>query len=271
VETTAIFPKGGTIVNQGYVKVFRKTLDSRVFQNEGLFKVWMWCLLRATHKERWVSIKIGRTTTEIRLEPGQLVFGRESAAKELSMKPSTVWKRIKKLEDMRNCNIKSDRHYSIITVMNWPIYQGIEKKGDSKSNSRGTAGEHKQECKNVKKKKKEPFVETSYELRLSRFLLDLLLNRQPDLKKPDLQKWAKEIDLMIRVDNRTPDEIEQVIRWCQQDSFWQTNIRSTRKLREKFDQLKDKMAHPSQRRAAGGLSKSERERMAIWTFDKEGL
>jgi hypothetical protein len=31
------------------------------------------------------------------------------------------------------------------------------------------------------------------------------------------------------------------MRWCQRDSFWQANILSTAKFREKFDQLELKM------------------------------
>ena len=77
----------------------------------------------------------------------------------------------------------------------------------------------------------------SDEFRLSELLLNLILSRKPDFKRPNLQSWAKHIDRMIRLDRRTPERIEQVIRWCQQDSFWQSNILSTEKLREKFDQL----------------------------------
>ena len=134
-------------MNRGYVKVYRKTKESRVFQNEGLFKVWMWCLLKANHKGAWVPIKVGRSTMEVWINPGQFVFGRKKAAKELKMKASTVWKRIKKLENMRNCDIKSNSKYSIITIINWNTYQGHEEKGNSKGDSQGTAREHKQECK----------------------------------------------------------------------------------------------------------------------------
>ena len=42
---------------------------------------------------------------------------------------------------------------------------------------------------------------------------------------------------MIRVDNRIPDKIKEVILWCQRDSFWQSNILSTKKLRAQYDQL----------------------------------
>jgi len=81
----------------------------------------------------------------------------------------------------------------------------------------------------------------SDEFRLSRLLFDLIQERQPNVKKPNFEKWAIHIDRMIRLDKRTVSDIETVIAWCQQDDFWQTNIRSTEKLRQQFDQLQDKM------------------------------
>jgi len=46
---------------------------------------------------------------------------------------------------------------------------------------------------------------------------------------------------MIRVDGRLVAEIEDVIKLCQQDKFWQNNILSTDKLRKHFGQLKLKL------------------------------
>jgi len=91
------------------------------------------------------------------------------------------------------------------------------------------------------KRKSKTFSEDSKEYRLAKLLLDCILEHRPNFKRPNLQSWAKHIDLMIRVDKRSPEEIEEVIRWCQNDSFWQANILSTKKLREKFDQLAIKM------------------------------
>jgi len=84
------------------------------------------------------------------------------------------------------------------------------------------------------------YTSNSEEIRLASLLFDLMVQRKPDHKKPDLQSWAKHIDLMIRIDNRTTKKIEAVIRWSQQDSFWQNNILSTLKLRKHFDELEMK-------------------------------
>jgi len=79
-------------------------------------------------------------------------------------------------------------------------------------------------------------------LRLAQLLLDLIVQRKADFKKPNLQNWARHIERMIQMDNRKPAQIEAVIRWCQADAFEQVNILSTEKLRIRFDQLEMKMA-----------------------------
>jgi len=83
--------------------------------------------------------------------------------------------------------------------------------------------------------------QNSNEFRLAELLSNLILERKSDFKKPNLQTWVIHIERMIRLDKRTPERIEAVMRWCQRDSFWQANILSTAKLREKFDQLELKM------------------------------
>lgn len=76
---------------------------------------------------------------------------------------------------------------------------------------------------------------------ISKLLLNEIIKRKPDFKQPDLEKWAVNIELMIRVDKRPLEQIKKVILWCQQDQFWQNNILSTSKLRKQYDQLVLKM------------------------------
>lgn len=75
------------------------------------------------------------------------------------------------------------------------------------------------------------------EVRLSKLLFSLIQKRNPKHKVPNFQKWALHVDRLIRLDNRTPDEIEQVIMWAQGHDFWHRNILSTEKLRKQFDKL----------------------------------
>jgi len=111
-----------------------------------------------------------------------------------------------------------------------------------RSNSGVTPGTSKVKFKLKKsiskdKRKKKPFVENSIEFQLSKYLFDLIRKRKPDFKKPNKEKWTEHIDKMIRLDKRKPKRIREIIKWCQQDGFWQNNILSTEKLRKQFDQL----------------------------------
>ena len=68
-------------MNRGYVKLWRKSLDGGWLQNPELWTFWTWCLLKASHKV--IVVKVG--FQEITLQPGQFIFGRKKASKELKM------------------------------------------------------------------------------------------------------------------------------------------------------------------------------------------
>lgn len=95
---------------------------------------------------------------------------------------------------------------------------------------------------------------------LAILLFDLIRERHPKFKSPRMEGedgWPNVIDKMIRLDKRAPEEIEEVIRWCQKDDFWQNNILSAAKLRLQFDQLflKMKKGKPSGVKKQDGIDR----------------
>ncbi|MCF7953901.1 MAG: phage replisome organizer N-terminal domain-containing protein [Spirochaetales bacterium] len=94
-------------------------------------------------------------------------------------------------------------------------------------------------------KEREPkeITETmSQALQLASLLLhksrefDPKLHRGKD--KAVTQRWARDIEKLIRIDGRSFTDIEAVIRWVKTEgNFWLPNIMSGKKLREKFPQL----------------------------------
>lgn len=129
--------------DKSYIKLFRKLLNSPIFENEKALKIWIWCLLKATHKERLQLVG----QQEVNLEKGQFVFGRKKASEELRMTESTIYKYIKLLEKLRMINVKSNNKFSVVTVEKWEEYQ-IE---ELKSNNQVTTKEQQSNTnKNVK-------------------------------------------------------------------------------------------------------------------------
>jgi hypothetical protein len=111
--------------------VHRQIISSEVFCDPDLLKVWIWCLARASWKPRtWEPAKTGRGSTAVYLKPGQFVFGRKAAGKELDMPAATVELRMKRLKNMGNLDMQPGSHFTLVTVQNWQIYQRRPRKPD---------------------------------------------------------------------------------------------------------------------------------------------
>ena len=137
--------------NNGWIKLHRKIIDSAVFENPKILKLWIWCLCKASHKgyETMVGNQI------VVLQEGQFIFGREKASCELNIKESMVYKYIKLLEKLEMINIKSNNKFSIITIEKWAYYQfdndEEEQQKEQQRNNKGTTKEQQRNTnKNVK-------------------------------------------------------------------------------------------------------------------------
>ena len=88
--------------------------------------------------------------------------------------------------------------------------------------------------------KRKIFEANSDPYLLAKFLEKCIAKNSPKFpqNEPQLQRWAKDFDLMIRRDKIDADDIAKVIDWCQNDNFWRSNILSGKKVREKYQQLR---------------------------------
>lgn len=141
-------------MERGYVKLWRKTLDSGLLQNATAWQVFGFLLLKASHKH--TRILVG--TTPVDLEPGQIVTGRIAIAKECKLSEQNVRTALALLEKLEILTIKPTNKYSLISFVNWNSYQQEQPANQPAEspapNQRLTSGSpapnHKQECKNVR-------------------------------------------------------------------------------------------------------------------------
>jgi ribosomal protein L30E len=83
--------------------------------------------MKANHKDQWVPVRTGKGTTEVFVKRGQFIFGRKTAAKALKMKEPTVQKRMTILKNLGNLITQSITYYSLVTILNYELYQGSMK------------------------------------------------------------------------------------------------------------------------------------------------
>ena len=110
---------------------------------------------------------------------------------------------------------------------------------------------------------------------LCELLADSMLSRPTVTKKPQITKsWLADMDKLIRIDGRDPDDIERVIRWLdttpdETSTFWAPNVRSPRKLREKWDQMAEQV-HAARQRRNGSARGEEWQQSLLNAAEKLG-
>ena len=144
----------------GWLKLYRSILDSAVFQDAEVLKVWIWLLCNVAF-EQHDTICYGKV---IHLKPGQIATGRKKIAQCTDLNETKVYRALTALKSLGNIEIKATNKYSIITVVNWDKYQdenGKRTANEQQTNSKTTTEEQQDNSKrtqhkngkNVKKEK----------------------------------------------------------------------------------------------------------------------
>jgi len=81
------------------------------------------------------------------------------------------------------------------------------------------------------------YMSDSKEYGLAEYLFSCIKKNNSKAKEPNYQKWAKVFDYIIRIDKREVDEVQRIIKFSQEDSFWYKNILSPDSLRKHYDRL----------------------------------
>lgn len=131
-------------------------MDSFVWTNPNMYKLWSLCLMKASHERR----KFLFNGKEIWLNSGEFVTGRDAitfemnkgAKREHQVNSASVWRWLKKFESEQMLNIKSTTKYSVISINNWDEYQGSEQQVNI---NRTTSEQQVNTNKNDKKDKNE--------------------------------------------------------------------------------------------------------------------
>ena len=136
-------------MERGYVKVWRKMLDCGLLQKPHALQVFMYCLLKATHK----PFKAIVDNKQVELQPGQLIAGRDKLALALNLSPQNIRTALNSLRLCEILTINSTKRYSIISINNWASYQAenVETNQDSNQDLTKTqpSPNHIQEHKNI--------------------------------------------------------------------------------------------------------------------------
>ncbi len=144
-------------MNRGYVRLWRKLLDAGWLKNHRLCIFWIYCLLKASHKI-YTAI-VGSQTVD--LLPGQFIFGLRKAAEETGLTVRQIRTCLAFLISTQNLTIKPTNKFSIITIVNWHIYQMAENENDTQNDKPPTS---KRQHTRIKEHKKTLYNQSAFEV-----------------------------------------------------------------------------------------------------------
>ena len=124
-----------------FIKIDREILSSYCFANPNHLKVWIWLLVKANFKKTFASLKIGKGCITVKVERGQLIFGRFKAEEELGLDGSMIYRILQKFEEQEQIKIEANNQYSIITICKYDVYQNNKSEIEQPTNNQSATYE----------------------------------------------------------------------------------------------------------------------------------
>lgn len=165
--------------NKGWVKIYRKLLDNPISKKPNYLSLFIFLLLKTNHKDNDIILE-GKKTV---IKRGQFLTSIFSIANFFHLSTSTVSRVLKYLETERIIKKLSTNKYSLITVLNYGLYQDYESIVENKSKT-----DQKQNETNNNDKNEEKFINTG---------------NSPELVKLIREK-ADKLSISLQGPNRSP-------------------------------------------------------------------
>jgi hypothetical protein len=134
---------------------------------------------------------------------------------------------------------------------------------DRKNNDEQENKKNKEKRKKLSSQGKELKQSKATEegLRLAEKLYQSIQLAHPNIKRPtSFDAWGIEIDRIIRIDQKSPERVHEIIEYLPQDSFWCNQVLSGNKLRKQFERLEQSKAEKEMKKStASGQIASRRD------------
>jgi len=238
----------------GWIKLHRTLLEWEWMSDTNTFQTFIYCLLRANFEDKtWRGIEIKR---------GSFYTSLDTISNETGLSVRQIRTSLDKLQMTGELTGSKMPRGRIITVLNYDKYQEVDRLSVSeKAGSRQAldrlvttnknnkniinknivrdCGDNPDHQENPSRPQSNKFSDD--DMTTAEWMFKLIQTAVPKTKKPNFDKWANTIRIMVSRDKLTHKEICEVFRWANNDPFWRVNILSPDKLRKQYPQLEAKM------------------------------
>lgn len=106
-------------MSNGYILLWRKSLESTVWTDPKLWRLWSWCLLQAAWKER--TVLLGRVP--VRLSPGELAAPLDDMARGTGLSQKEVRTCLALGKKLGCLAVRGTARGMLVGIVNWQDYQ----------------------------------------------------------------------------------------------------------------------------------------------------
>ncbi|EOB4980262.1 hypothetical protein ACHEXM_002025 [Listeria monocytogenes] len=270
---------------KGAFQMSREIFENNIWSDVIKFRLFFYIVGNAVFSENGVmkgGIQIGRGQylRSFRNLREDLLYYDNNAEKFYSL--STIKEKIDELVREERLEIETTKLGTLFTVRNYALYQDLNNYSGTSSerlpNSHRTATEQPpNNKKNVKKdkndnkdnnKRQNKFDEVHFSL--AKLLFEMIKENNPEEREPKLEKWANDIRIMIKQDNRDTEKVKNAIIWSQKNDFWCGVIKSPSSLRRNYDKMATQRNKPGANKPAyGKYNKNQKQEVLPDWFDSE--
>lgn len=118
---------------KGWVRLWRKILENPIIKDAEALQLFVYCLLKATHRD----IEVVVNHQIVRLERGEFIFGLHQASRDLKMSIKKLRNRLIILQNLQILARKTASKFSIISIYNYEYYQDSK---NEEGQAKGQAG-----------------------------------------------------------------------------------------------------------------------------------
>jgi hypothetical protein len=144
-------------MNRGYVRLYRKVLDSVVWQDMEIWRMFSYLLLKVTHKPH----QHGEGKRLVSLKPGQCIIGRKRASVDTGLTERRVRGALDYLRRAGVITTKTTNRFTRVTLLGWPEHNPSDNKSgqlddqldDQQTTSKRPADDHIQTHKHIESTK----------------------------------------------------------------------------------------------------------------------
>ena len=157
-------------MKSGWLKIYRSIVDWEWFSEHDMTVFFIWCLCNANVD--------GRMWRGVYVKPGQLVVSRSTVCKELGISERRYRTIISRFAKSGEITMKPQGAFSILTIVNWEIYQE-DTISENVFNNEKTTSPKADECVEKTEVREEPFNSLFTQE-------EVLVSEKPTPKVPEL-------------------------------------------------------------------------------------